>query len=59
MSYDVYFRFSVNHGHKTLVLKTKYNKIRKRRSNYKIRMVRRKNVGKKIGLWTLEVKVHP
>ena len=47
MPYDVYFRFSVGHGHKTLVLKTKHNKIRKRRTNYKIRMVRRKNVGKK------------
>ena len=47
MPYDVYFRFSVGHSHKTLVLKIKHNKIRKRRSNYKIRMVKRKNVGKK------------
>lgn len=59
MPYDVYFRFSVGHSHKTLVLKIKHSKIRKRRSNYKIRMVRRKNVGKKISLWRFEVKVHP
>lgn len=59
MPYDVYFRFSVGHSHKTLVLKIKHSKIRKRRSNYKIRMVRRKNEGKKISLWRFEVKVHP
>ena len=59
MPYDVYFRFSVGHSHKTLVLKIKHSKIRKRRSNYKIRSVRRKNVGKKISLWRFEVKVHP
>lgn len=60
MPYDVYFRFSVGHSHKTLVLKIKHNKIRKRRSNYKIRMVKRKNVGKKKKkLRTFEVKVQP